>query len=64
MKFEIIIPDLQSLGLTLIMPPEADYWKWFNVVGVVAYCLVPECELPPISLGVPPKPGEKKRICK
>ena len=46
------------------MPPKADYWKWFNVVGMVAYCLVPECELPPISLGVPPKPGEKKRICK
>ena len=21
------------------MPPKADYWKYFNVVGVVAYCL-------------------------
>ena len=21
------------------MPPKADYWKHFNVVGVVAYCL-------------------------
>ena len=46
------------------MPLKADYWKYFNVVGVVAYCLVAQCEHPPISLGAPPKPGEKKRICK
>ena len=36
------------------MPPKADYWKYFNVVGVVAYCLVAQCEHPPISLGAPP----------
>ena len=22
------------------MPPKAEYWKYFNVVGVVAYCLI------------------------
>ena len=43
------------------MPPKADYWKHFKVVGVVAYCLVAECQQPNISLGALPKPGEKKR---
>ena len=40
------------------MPPKADYWKHFKVVGVVAYCLVAECQQPNISLGALPKPGE------
>ena len=44
------------------MPPKADYWKHFKVVGVVAYCLVAECQQPNISLGALPKPGEKKRL--
>ena len=39
----------------LAMPPKADYWKNFNVVGVVA-----ECKQPNVSLGALPKPGEKK----
>ena len=34
------------------MPPKADYWKYFNVVGVVAYCLIAECKKPNVSLGV------------
>ena len=46
------------------MPPKADYWKHFKVVGVVAYCLVTECQQPNISLGALPKPGEKKRLRK
>ena len=46
------------------MPPKADYWKHFKVVGVVAYCLVAECQQPNISLGALPKPGEKKRLRK
>ena len=46
------------------MPPTADYWKHFKVVGVVAYCLVAECQQPNISLGALPKPGEKKRLRK
>ena len=37
------------------MPPKADYWKHFKVVGVVAYCLVAECQQPNISLGALPK---------
>ena len=45
------------------MPPKAEYWKYFNVVGVVAYCLIAECKQPNVSLGALPKPGEKKRIC-
>ena len=48
----------------LAMPPKADYWKYFNVVGVVAYCLIAECKKPNVSLGALPKPGEKKRVCK
>ena len=28
------------------MPPKADYWKHFNVVVVVAYCLIAECQQP------------------
>ena len=36
--------------------------KHFKVVGVVAYCLVAECQQPNISLGALPKPGEKKRL--
>ena len=35
----------------LAMPPKADYWKYFNVVGVVAYCLIAECKQPNVSLG-------------
>ena len=31
---------------TFAMPPKADYWKYFNVVGVVAYCLIAECKQP------------------
>ena len=31
------------------MPPKADYWKHFKVVGVVAYCLVAEGQQPNIS---------------
>ena len=27
-------------SIILGMPPKADYWKYFNVVGVVAYCLI------------------------
>ena len=46
------------------MPPKADYWKHFKVVGVVAYCLVAECQQPNISLGALPKPGEKKLVAK
>ena len=46
------------------MPPKADYWKHFNVVGVVAYCLIAECQQPNVSLGALPKPGEKKRLRK
>ena len=46
------------------MPPEAGYWKHFKVVGVVAYCLVAECQQPNISLGALPKPGENKRLRK
>ena len=42
------------------MPPKADYWKHFKVVGVVAYCLVAEGQ----QLGALPKPGEKKRLRK
>ena len=34
------------------MPPKAEYWKYFNVVGVVAYCLIAECKQPNVSLGV------------
>ena len=41
------------------MPPKAEYWKYFNVVGVVAYCLIAECKQPNVSLGALPKPGEK-----
>ena len=37
------------------MPPKANYWKHFKVVGVVAYCLVAECQQPNISLGALPK---------
>ena len=48
----------------MAMPPKADYWKYFNVVGVVAYCLIAECKQPNVSLGALPKPGEKKRVCK
>ena len=33
------------------MPPKAGFWKLFNVVGVVAYCLVAECQQPNVSLG-------------
>ena len=50
-------------SIILGMPPKADYWKYFNVVGVVAYCLIAECKQPNVSLGALPKPGEKKRIC-
>ena len=46
------------------MPPKADYWKYFNIVGVVAFCLIAQCQHPEVSLGPPPKPGQKKRICK
>ena len=46
----------------MAMPPKADYWKYFNVVGVVAYCLIAECKQPNVSLGALPKPGEKKRV--
>ena len=46
------------------MPPKADYWKHFNVVGVVAYCLIAECQQPNVSLGALPKPGKKKRLRK
>ena len=28
------------------MPPKADYWKHLNVVGVVAYSLIAECQQP------------------
>ena len=38
------------------MPPKADYWKYFNIVGVVAFCLVAQCKHPEVSLGPPPKP--------
>ena len=37
------------------MPPKAEYWKYFNVVGVVAYCLIAECKQPNVSLGALPK---------
>ena len=46
------------------MPPKADYWKHFKVVGVVSYCLVAECQQPNISIEALPKPGEKKRLRK
>ena len=36
------------------MPPKAEYWKYFNVVGVVAYCLIAECKQPNVSLGALP----------
>ena len=43
-------------------PPKAEYWKHFKIVGVVAYCLVAECQQPNISLGA--LPDEKKRLRK
>ena len=46
------------------MPPKADYWKHLNVVGVVAYSLIAECQQPNVSLSALPKPGEKKRLRK
>ena len=49
-------------SIILGMPPKADYWKYFNVVGVVAYCLIAECKQPNVSLGALPKPGEKKSV--
>ena len=49
-------------SIILGLPPKADYWKYFNVVGVVAYCLIAECKQPNVSLGALPKPGDKKRI--
>ena len=44
------------------MPPKSDYWKHFVVQGVLAVCQLPGCPKPNVSLGAPPKPGQKKRI--
>ena len=55
--------NIMCLSIILGMPPKADYWRYFNVVGVVAYCLIAECKQPNVSLGALPKPGEKKRLC-
>ena len=44
------------------MPPKADYWKHFNVVGVVAYCLIAECQQPNVSLCALPKPYFKSGV--
>ena len=35
--------NIMCLSIILGMPPKADYWRYFNVVGVVAYCLIAEC---------------------
>ena len=44
------------------MSPKAEYWKYFNVVGVVAYCLIAECKQPDVSLGALPKPGYTAKL--
>ena len=44
------------------MPPKSDYRKHFVVQGVLAVCQLAGCPKPNVSLGAPPKPGQKKRI--
>ena len=46
------------------MPPKAEYWRYFNVVGVVAYCLIAECKQPNVSLGALPKPDDSRHLAK
>ena len=63
-KISLKISDVCLCSVTiLVMPPKADYWKYFNVLGVVAYCLIAECKQPNVSLGALPQPGKKKQIC-
>ena len=61
------VENIASLSFQIIadlvtMPPKSDYWKYFVVQGVLAVCQLPGCPKPNVSLGAPPKPGQKKRI--
>ena len=42
------------------MPPKADYWKYFNIVGVVAFCLIAQCKHPKSPLALLPSLARRR----
>ena len=58
----IVSLSFQIIADLVTMPPKSDYWKYFVVQGVLAVCQLSGCPKPNVSLGAPPKPGQKKRI--
>ena len=58
----IVSLSFQIIADLVTMPPKSDYWKCFVVQGVLAVCQLSGCPKPNVSLGAPPKPGQKKRI--
>ena len=59
---KIVFLSFQIIAYVVTMPRKSDYWKHFVVQGVLAVCQLSGCPKPNVSLGAPPKPGQKKRI--